>query len=200
MKQKLILAMPLFYALCLTLLLLEAASPRLMKPAATVVMPTATTTDYVTATDTLVPAEVLRLHVVANSDTAEDQRVKLLVRDALLAVFSPANTLQDAELLLLHGGGEVQSTVERVLREQGCPYPAQLRFGNIDFPARTYGNATYPAGEYRALRVELGAAAGQNWWCVLFPPICLLDVGVTNIAESDDLVFKSDIVRWMKGS
>ena len=137
---------------------------------------------------------VLRLHIVANSDKEEDQRVKLLVRDALLEEFSPANSLIEAERIVLGQGNGILETVQSVLEKEGCAYGAQLRFGQMEFPLREYGETTYPAGEYTALRVELGQAAGQNWWCVLFPPICLLDIGVTEIENSDEIVFESDLL------
>lgn len=142
--------------------------------------------------------EVLRLHILANSDNAEDQRVKLLVRDALVKEFAPAGSLEEAEEVLLNGGGGVLETVNRVLQEQGCAYGAQLRLGVMEFPEKQYGNTTYPAGKYEALRVELGNAAGQNWWCVLFPPLCLVDIGVEDIPGTDELVFESDIVRLLE--
>lgn len=140
---------------------------------------------------------ILRLHIVANSDSAEDQRVKLLVRDALVREFAPAGSLAGAEDIVLKDGGGVLETVRRVLREQGSPYGAQLRFGVMPFPEKTYGDTTFPPGEYEALRVELGAAGGQNWWCVLFPPLCLVDAGVQDIG-TDKLVFESDIVKLIK--
>ena len=142
--------------------------------------------------------EVLRLHILANSDSEEDQRVKLLVRDALIKEFAPAGSLQEAEEVLLSEGGGVLETVKRVLREQGCAYGAQLRFGVMDFPDKTYGDTTYPAGEYEALRVELGNAEGQNWWCVLFPPLCLVDIGVKDIPGTDELVFESDLLKLIE--
>ena len=142
--------------------------------------------------------EVLRLHILANSDSKEDQRVKLLVRDALIQEFAPAGSLKEAEKLLLNSGGGVLETVNRVLKEQGCGYGAQLRLGVMEFPDKTYGGTTYPAGEYEALRVELGNAEGKNWWCVLFPPLCLVDIGVEDIPGTDELVFESDLVKLME--
>lgn len=142
--------------------------------------------------------EVLRLHILANSDSEEDQRVKLLVRDALIKEFAPAGSLQEAEEVLLSGGGGVLETVKRVLKEQGCVYGAQLRFGVMEFPDKTYGDTTYPAGAYEALRVELGNAEGQNWWCVLFPPLCLVDIGVEDIPGTDELVFESDLLKLIE--
>lgn len=141
---------------------------------------------------------ILRLHVVANSDGDEDQRVKLLVRDALIEQFSPSSSLKDAEQLLILHGDEIQNTVEDVLSEQGCGYGAQLRVGLMDFPEREYNGEVFPAGEYEALRVELGEAKGQNWWCVLFPPLCLVDSSVTELDYTDELIFESDIIAYLK--
>lgn len=141
---------------------------------------------------------ILRLHVVANSDDDEDQRVKLLVRDALIEQFSPSASLKDAEQLLISHGNEIQGTVDAVLRGEGCGYGAVLRVGLMDFPDREYNGETFPAGEYEALRVELGEAKGQNWWCVLFPPLCLVDSGVTELDYTDELIFESDIAAYLK--
>ena len=124
--------------------------------------------------------------------------MKLLVRDALIREFAPAGSLEEAEEVLLNDGGGVLETVNRVLKEQGCGYGAQLRFGVMEFPDKTYGGTTYPAGNYEALRVEIGNAEGQNWWCVLFPPLCLVDIGVEDIPGTDELVFESDLVKLIE--
>jgi stage II sporulation protein R len=105
--------------------------------------------------------------------------------------------LQEAESLLMDDGADVLQTVERVLAEEGCAYNAQLRFGKMSFPEKVYGSTIYPAGEYTALRVELGTASGENWWCVLFPPICLVDIGVSDKEGSDEIVFESDLAQWL---
>ncbi|MDR1619979.1 MAG: stage II sporulation protein R [Clostridiales bacterium] len=181
----------------------EAASPRILKePAATAARPPANAAWQGAAWQ---PAacpdenlDVLRLHIVANSDSAEDQRVKLLVRDMLLAHFAPANSLRQAEELLLDAGDDVLAAVGDVLLREGCAYGAQLRFGVMDFPARAYAGVLYPAGAYEALRVELGAAGGQNWWCVLFPPLCLVDIATADLPGTDELVFESDIAAYLK--
>ena len=121
--------------------------------------------------------EVLRLHVVANSDSASDQAVKLQVRDALLeagaAVFGGAVSAAEAEEKLLPALPLLERTANRVLREQGFPYRARATVDRDYFEARAYGDLTLPAGTYRALRVILGGGAGQNWFCVMFPPLCL---------------------------
>lgn len=142
---------------------------------------------------------VLRLHVIANSNSAEDQRVKYLVRDALVERFLPEPTIEDAKAAVLVDGGQMQALVNRVLEENGCSYGAQLLFGPCTFPERTYGDTVYPAGEYEALRVVLGEGAGENWWCVLFPPLCLLDIGVEDLPGTDDVQVESAILNWLKG-
>ncbi len=122
----------------------------------------------------------LRLHVIANSDSAEDQRVKLIVRDAVLACMSEApepETQEEARERLLLKGGELQEAAERALAEEGADYPVQLIAGEFDFPEKEYAGRVYPAGRYEALRIVLGEGEGQNWWCVMFPPLCIPDSG-----------------------
>ena len=122
---------------------------------------------------------ILRLHVIANSDGAADQAAKLAVRDAILAyeadMASCSNSGQ-ARAALMEDGGELLDIIEDTLRAQGMDYGAQLMIGVYDFPDRTYGDAFYPAGKYEALRVVLGAGEGHNWWCVMFPPLCILEL------------------------
>ena len=127
------------------------------------------------AKSVLVSSEgVLRLHVIAASDSEEDQSVKLAVRDAILPLFSEAESYADARAYLLAHGKEIQSTAEAVLNDRGFNYGVQLSLGTETFPDRTYGDLLFPAGDYDALCVRLGPAAGHNWWCVLFPPLCIV--------------------------
>ncbi len=124
---------------------------------------------------------VLRLHVIANSDSDEDQRVKLLVRDAVLSYERERKTLigtknaQQAEEDILKDGEGLYSVVQTVLSSENCGYDAQLMLGDFDFPDREYGGELYPAGNYRALRIILGDGGGHNWWCILFPPLCIVN-------------------------
>ena len=138
--------------------------------------------------------DCLRLHIVANSDSEEDQRIKLEVRDALLARMrmEDVSTKREAEERLLSLGAEFQSIAERVLEEQGADYGAELISGEFDFPERDYAGEVYPAGRYSALRVILGEGEGHNWWCVMFPPLCVIDDG-SGVARNADgtLEFRS---------
>ncbi len=121
--------------------------------------------------------EVLRLHVVANSDSDEDQAVKLLVRDALLekskTVFSENATLAEAEKEACGNIGLLFETAKKTLEENGFDGAVSVSVGKSSFPTKSYGSITLPAGEYCAVRVEIGESKGKNWWCVMFPPLCL---------------------------
>ncbi len=134
---------------------------------------------------------ILRLHVIANSDGAEDQRIKYEVRDAITPYFVPSPTVDAATSMLLSDANEVQRIVDGVLEAENAAYGASLVFGVQPFPDRVYGEEIYPAGDYLALRVILGEGKGENWWCVLFPPLCILDEGSEDIEGSDEIVFES---------
>lgn len=142
---------------------------------------------------------VLRLHVIANSDSPADQAVKLAVRDRILALMPQAESKHMARQYLTANGKALYAAVEETLAEQGCGYGAQLRLGESAFPGKRYGGDYYPAGSYDALQVVLGAGTGKNWWCVLFPPLCLIDAAVLEDTDTDDIVFESSILKWLQG-
>jgi len=140
-----------------------------------------------------VSQDVLRLHVIANSDSAEDQAVKLRVRDAVLAVVEPQESAEATRDYLLSHGDRILTAARDTLAESGFSYDVQLMLGTFDFPDRSYGDRIYPAGAYEALRVVLGSGAGQNWWCVLFPPLCIVTQESDPLPDGEDLVFHSSI-------
>lgn len=121
--------------------------------------------------------DVVRLHILANSDSEEDQQVKLLVRDALLnsgkELFSGAVNVRNAEECLENQKQELVEAANKVLAENGFDYKTQIYLAEEYFTTRQYENFTLPAGEYLALKVILGKGEGHNWWCVMFPPLCL---------------------------
>ncbi len=123
---------------------------------------------------------VLRLHVVANSDSAADQAVKLQVRDAVLARAQPllegAADSREAETILLPRLAELEEIARETLREAGAEDRVAVTLSDQWFPTRDYESFSLPAGQYRALKVTIGEGAGQNWWCVVFPPLCLASV------------------------
>ena len=121
--------------------------------------------------------EVLRLHVVADSDSETDQKLKLLVRDEVLKkggeLFYGSVTADEAERVIIPRTDELKAAAENVLRQNGCDNSVEITVGEEYFATRCYENFTMPAGVYTAVRVNIGSAQGQNWWCVMFPPLCL---------------------------
>lgn len=120
---------------------------------------------------------VVRLHVLANSDSDEDQALKLKVRDAILAYTSPkvidSTSREEAIEILKNELDEIEKISEQVVKEQGHDYSVEVTLSLEDYPTRNYESMSFPSGEYVSLRVLIGEAEGQNWWCVLFPPLCL---------------------------
>lgn len=123
---------------------------------------------------------VFRLHVIANSDSKEDQNLKYIVRDKLLqymnSYLSNTSTKEDAIKIANEHLDEFKQVAINTIKEQGYSYNVNVKVGNFKFPTKTYGDISLPAGFYDALRVEIGEAKGQNWWCVMFPPLCFVDV------------------------
>ncbi|NLB28652.1 MAG: stage II sporulation protein R [Clostridiales bacterium] len=129
--------------------------------------------------------KLVRLHVVANSDSDEDQTLKLRVRDRVLnSLAEPLDGISDAgeaQAVIRENFGAIEGAALEEIRLSGCDYSVSVSLGTEDFPTREYDTFSLPAGEYTALRVEIGGGAGQNWWCVVFPPLC------TEIATSGDI-------------
>ena len=160
--------------------------------------------------------DLVRLHVVANSDSAHDQAVKLAVRDEIVSTLSGhlgrLTSADEAVSWLRKRRKLIQRVAEKRLRAEGAAYSASVTMGRFPFPRRVYsgdtGRLVVPAGVYRAVRVELGQARGRNWWCVLFPPLCLLGVSpagaralMTGAPANLDLHFKVvDVVRRLCGA
>lgn len=120
---------------------------------------------------------VVRLHVLANSDLEEDQALKLKVRDAILAdtegLLEGATSREEAAERLCAAIPAIEATASECLLANGCDAPVTVTLGEEDYPRRVYEDVALPAGEYLSLRVCIGEATGKNWWCVLFPPMCL---------------------------
>ena len=121
--------------------------------------------------------DVIRLHVLANSDSEEDQALKLQVRDRVLEeteqLFLSAQDKAEAAELVKKNLPAIQSAAHQVVLENGYDYDVEVTFQNEYFTTREYDNFTLPAGRYDAVRVKIGAAQGHNWWCVMFPPLCI---------------------------
>lgn len=138
---------------------------------------------YASETNARLSRDIVRLHIIANSDSEEDQALKLRIRDRLLAATSASATKDDVTELL--------EDYERIAREEvlesGFDYEVRAEYGRFYFPTKDYGGLTYPAGDYDAVRIIIGEGSGQNWWCVLFPPLCYVKGSVDSSAASEEL-------------
>ena len=139
----------------------------------------------------------LRLHIVANSDSTEDQILKYEIRDAILNYISPyiknANSKHDAIQILNNNMDELYNLSSNILNEHGLNYPVNIKIGNFNFPTKDYSSFILPEGNYDALKIELGNAVGQNWWCVMFPSLCIVDTSNFNIDNSSMDILKNTL-------
>ncbi|MBG9810774.1 stage II sporulation protein R [Priestia endophytica] len=128
---------------------------------------------------TVIPNDAIRLRILANSDSDKDQKVKRMVRDEVNKEINKwveeLTSFEEASKVIQSNLPEIKEIANRVLKEQGFSYEANVKFGKVSFPTKLYGNLLYPAGEYEAVLITLGEGEGANWWCVLFPPMCFLD-------------------------
>ena len=138
---------------------------------------------------------LIRMHIIANSDSEADQAVKLAVRDRLLDDIGKKLSTQSGERCkadIINNISDIEKTAGEVLRENGFDYGAKAVYGKFEFPKKEYKNMTLPAGEYYGVRVILGNGAGKNWWCVMYPPLCVSDGGEARMsAESERLLRES---------
>lgn len=119
--------------------------------------------------------QVLRLHILANSDSEEDQQLKLKVRDAILEEYNfyKMSSLEEAERYVADNLEAITQTAQQVVYNEGYNYTVKVEIVNMFFDTRRYEDFTMPAGRYNALRITIGDAKGHNWWCVLYPPLCI---------------------------
>lgn len=135
-----------------------------------------------------IAGEIIRFHVIANSDSDEDQALKLTVKDTLVEnlapILSSAQSLEEARAILIRKLADIQKLAETTIQENGYNYPVKVSLTNCYFPMKVYGEFTFPPGYYEALRVQIGNAEGKNWWCVMFPPLCFVDETYSIVDES----------------
>lgn len=177
---------------------------------------------YVSAVSSNLSDNVFRLHVIANSDSDEDQQLKYIVRDKIIEHVNELgeNAKSKEELINSINLDEINNIAKDTIIESGYNYDVNVEIGNFSFPTKTYGDISLPAGFYDALRVKIGKAEGQNWWCVMFPPLCFVDISsgiVPNESkenlkenlepeeytlisdnESEDIKFKFKIVEMLQ--
>ena len=147
---------------------------------------------WASASEAALAGQMLRLHVVANSDSESDQARKLLVRDVVLA---RASALLDGVTHL----EELAQAGEEALARTGTPDSVRVTLDDQWFPTKEYDGFSLPAGRYRALRVTIGAGEGRNWWCVVFPPLCLASVSEQSVASAAEGVLSEDQVALITG-
>ena len=180
---------------------------------------------YVNAVSEDISNSVFRLHVIANSDSDEDQELKYQIRDEVLEymneISSDCSSKEEVINLAYEHQDEFKQIAEQVIKDNGYDYSVNISIGNFDFPTKNYGDISLPAGNYDALRIEIGEASGQNWWCVMFPPLCFVDVtsgvvpddskevikenlneeeyDLVSDKESSDIKFKFSLIEFFKG-
>lgn len=145
---------------------------------------------------------VIRLHIRANSNSEDDQELKLKVRDRLISeskkMMQKDMSIDDVRSYARQNLTDIRAIAIDEIRKNGYDYDVNVRFGKSEFPVKTYGDMTLPAGTYEALVVEIGASEGENWWCVMFPPLCL-DVAVAEskyTPEEEILISKKYNVKF----
>lgn len=123
--------------------------------------------------------QVFRFHVLANSDSGEDQALKMKVKEAIIAYMKQelpqSDSVETTKKWARENLVQIEQVAAEIIAEEGYEYSVKAEVTICDFPDKTYGDITFPAGEYEALRIEIGQAKGQNWWCVLYPNLCFID-------------------------
>ena len=150
---------------------------------------------YVQAVSSNISDSVFRLHVIANSNSIEDQNLKYKVRDKLLdymnTLCANISSKEEAIKMVINYSQDFENIALEVIHNEGFDYPVNINVGNFEFPTKTYGDISLPAGLYDALRVEIGTASGQNWWCVMFPSLCFIDI-TSGVVEEDSKTLLED--------
>ena len=139
--------------------------------------------------------EVIRLHVLANSDEDYDQQLKIKVKDGIVKMLENelhnSMTKDETRIVLLKNLDKIEKRAEEIIKENGYDYSVNAKICFDDFPTKEYADVTLPAGEYEALKIEIGEAKGKNWWCVMFPPLCFVDASVKELPKEDKEILKS---------
>ncbi len=134
--------------------------------------------------------KLIRFHVIANSDTEEDQELKLKVRDEIISYLQPklenSSSIEESEKIITSEYDNLQSISRETILDNGYEYDVKVGIEYSNFPTKQYSNVILPAGEYKALKVVIGEGKGKNWWCVMFPPLCFVDEENGVIDKSTD--------------
>ncbi|MPQ43013.1 stage II sporulation protein R [Clostridium tarantellae] len=138
--------------------------------------------------------KMIRFHVLANSNSIKDQNLKMEVKNKIIEYITPKfnniNSIEQARDILMENNNDIIKIAENCIKEQGFSYKVSTTLGRENFPVKVYGNITLPQGEYEAYRILIGEAKGENWWCVMFPPLCFVDVtkGEVSYEETEEKI------------
>ena len=140
---------------------------------------------------------VFRLHIIANSDSSADQELKLKVRDNIIeymnTLTSNSSDKKDVISMVNNHLDSFKEIALNTIKENGYNYDVNIEIGNFHFPTKSYGDISFPAGNYDALKIEIGDAIGQNWWCVLFPPLCFVNSSTGVVPDDSKNTLKENI-------
>ncbi len=154
-------------------------------------------TSYTNAVCQNISDSVFRLHVIANSNSTEDQNLKYLVRDNILeymnSITSDVEDKNEIIEIVSNNLNNFKQIAQDTVYENGFDYEVTVEIGNFDFPVKTYGDISFPPGAYDALRIKIGTASGENWWCVMFPPLCFIDVSSGIVPDESKEVLESEL-------
>lgn len=157
---------------------------------------TAAVTSYSDAVHGDLEDNLIRLHIIADSDDADAQSVKLKVRDAVIngvgEKFQSAD-IEEGREKITNNLGEIERIADETLRENGCTYTSHAEYGKFYFPRKEYDGITLPEGEYYGVRVVLGSGGGKNWWCVMYPPMCFTESSGGKLSEESDKRLKREL-------
>ncbi len=150
---------------------------------------------YARATSSDISNSVLRLHILANSNTSADQQLKLAVRNRILDetqdIFKNARSAKESARIAKENSAFIQSIAEDEVQNHGFNYPVTVSVEKAAFPTRIYGEFALPSGKYTAVRIKIGEAKGENWWCVMYPPLCFADGVITASDEAKSALAKN---------
>lgn len=154
---------------------------------------------YTHAVTTDIADSVFRLHVIANSNSDEDQNLKYIVRDKVIEYMSSisqnASSKEEVIKIAKANLDKIQAIAAQTIRDNGYTYSVNVEVGNFSFPSKRYGDITLPPGYYDALRIKIGKAEGQNWWCVMFPPLCFVDVTSGVVPDASKEIMKENLSK-----
>lgn len=143
--------------------------------------------------------KLIRFHVLANSDSPADQELKLKVRDRVIESMNDklkaSSSIEETRQIVKDNIEQMKDTATEVIQDEGKDYPVDIKLEPYEFPTKTYGKFTLPAGEYEAVRILIGEAKGANWWCVMFPPLCFIDAGSGTVDPATEKTMKEHLTQ-----